>query len=340
MKRLRTNGQKAPVRTWLLFGSAVAASCALHVSAVSAEESPEGTVVSDSTKKDCRYEGNGKKDSANGGSSELELFPENDVFRPLWADPKQPQFFAAWQSTSIRNPLTTTASRTTHLSLGSVGFGDNFGLVGKRNGCNGWQLGLLPGVFAQFNLDTGSTDLINADYVIGIPVSFRSGLFSGRARLFHQSSHLGDEFLLNNPNVNRVNLSFEVLEAILSLDAPGGWGRIYGGGSTTLHVEPSNLDRNAMHWGVELRGPTIKAPLLARPIPGSRVTPIFGADFQAFEELKWSINSNVVGGLEWSKAGADRRFRLLVNYYYGYSPYGQFFGTKLEMIGFGVYLSF
>ena len=47
-----------------------------------------------------------------------------------------------------------------------------------------------------------------------------------------------------------------------------------------------------------------------------------------------------LAGSNGPRLGLDRRFRLLVNYYYGYSPYGQFFGTKLEMVGFGLYLSF
>lgn len=266
---LDANGQKATLRTWLLFGSAVVASCAWHVFPVSAEEPAKEAVVTDSTKKDCRYEGIGEK--SNGGASGLELFPENDVFRPLWADPKQPQHFMSWQATRVRS------GNESSFNMGSVGFGDNFGLIGKRNGCDGWQIGVLPGVFAQFDLDRHSKDLLNADYVIGIPISFRNGLFSGRFRLFHQSSHLGDEFLLNNPGVNRVNLGFEVVEAILSLDAPGGWGRIYGGGARAFHVEPSNIDPNSVHWGFELRGPTIAAPLLVKPMPGTRLTPVFGS---------------------------------------------------------------
>lgn len=315
-------------RTCLLFWAALVFPCMFSVLPASAEEA----VVTDSTKKDCRYEGVGMT-SSNGGSSSLEVFPENDVFRPLWADPKQPQLFAAWQSTRVR-------SNNTSVALGTVGFGENFGLIGKRNGCNGWQIGILAGVFAQFNLDEHSKDLINADYVVGIPFSWRTGLFSGRVRLFHQSSHLGDEFVLNNPGVSRVDYGFEVLEAILSLDAPRGWGRLYGGGATALHVTPSGIDRNSVHWGTELRAPTVVAPLLARYLPRLRLTPVFGADFQAFEELSWTINTNVAGGVEWSSAGSDRRFRLLINYYNGYSPYGQFFGTKLEMVGFGVYISF
>lgn len=263
----------------------------------------------------------------------MEAFPENDVFRPLWADPKQPQFFASWQATRIR-------SNNTSANLGSVGFGDNFGLIGRRNGCNGWQVGILAGVFAQFDMDAASSDLINADYIIGIPVSWRSGLISARVRLYHQSSHLGDEFLLGRPGFNRVNLSFEAVEAIVSLDAPGGWGRVYAGGSTLIHREPATLDRNGVHWGIELRGPTIVAPILAGSLPRLRLTPVLGTDFQTFEELHWIINTNVIGGVEWSKAGTDRRFRLLLNYYHGVAPYGQFFAQKIEMVGGGLYLSF
>ncbi len=228
---------------------------------------------------------------------------------------------------------------TTPISiLASVGFGDNFGLVGRRHGCNGWQVGVLGAVFAQFNLDSGSNDLLNADYNIGIPVSWRSGLFSTRVRVYHNSSHLGDEFLLRNPGVTRVDLSFEALEAILSLDAPGGWGRVYAGGTYLVHVSPSTLDKNGVQWGFELRGPTIAAPILR--LPGLRLTPVLGSNFHTWEELDWSINTNVLAGLEWSKAGADRRFRLLLNYYYGYAPYGQFFALKIEQVGLGLYLNF
>ena len=158
--------------------------------------------------------------------------------------------------------------------------------------------------------------------MIGFPVSWRKGLLSTRLRVFHQSSHLGDEFLLGNPGVKRVNLSFEALDAIISLDAEGGWGRVYGGGSYLMHCEPATLDPIGAQWGFELRGPTIAAPIVGRQVPSLRLTPVFGADFKSFEALNWIVNTNVVGGVEWSKAVGDRRFRLLLNYYHGFAPYG------------------
>jgi len=224
------------------------------------------------------------------------------------------------------------------VNVGSVGFGENFGFYTKRQGCNGWQVGLLAGVFSQFNLDAPSSDLINADYIVGIPLSWRHGAWSTRVRLYHQSSHVGDEFLLENPGFNRVNLSFEEVEAIVSYEHR--WIRMYAGGGYLIHREPSQLDRNRVQWGMELRGPAVDSPFLGHVMPGLQLTPVLGADFKTFEELRWIVNQNVTGGFEWSRPGAKRRFRFLVNYYRGFYPYGQFFSEKVESVGFGFYLAF
>lgn len=293
---------------------------ALTVSQVGAEDATEKPV---SAVLDCRYEQSevGSRQSA---------FPKDDVFRPLMADPKQPQFFASWQATRARTDRT-------YANLGSVGFGENFGFYTRRDGCNGWQVGLLAGVFSQFNLDAPSSELINTDYIVGIPLSWRSGAWSTRVRLYHQSSHLGDEFLLGRPGFNRVNLSFEEVEGILSYDYR--WARFYAGGGYLVDREPATLDRIRAQWGFELRGPTMDSPILGTVVAGLRITPVLGTDFKSFEELNWVINTNVVGGIEWSMDGSTRRLRVLLNYYHGFNPYGQFFAQKIEAVGFGLYLA-
>jgi hypothetical protein len=270
-------------------------------------------------------------ETLQGNQRTSTAFPDDDVFRPVLADPKQPQFFAAYQAVRLTDDRKS-------VNVGSVGFGENFGFYTQREGCNGWQVGLLAGVFAQFNLDAPSSDLINADYVIGIPVSWRQGPWSTRARLYHQSSHVGDEFLLGNPGFNRVNLSFEEAEALVSYDYR--WARVYAGGGYLIHREPSTLDRAKVQWGGELRGSTMISPVLSKQLAGLQMTPVLGADFKTFEELQWFINASVVGGFEWSREGSNRRFRLLVNYYHGFNPYGQFFNQKIESVGAGLYLAF
>ena len=82
------------------------------------------------------------------------------------------------------------------------------------------EFGIQAGVFAIFDLDAESLDLINADYLIGIPLVFRKGNFSNMTRIFHQSSHLGDEFLLRGRAEKRVNLSYEAGNSIFSYNLP------------------------------------------------------------------------------------------------------------------------
>ena len=261
-----------------------------------------------------------------------EFFPSDDVFRPLLADPKQPQFFAQWHVTQFRNQKTSA-------NIGSIGVGENFGFYTRRQGCNGWQVSLLTGIFAQFNLDEKNAELINSDFNVGVPLTWRSGNWSARLRFYHQSSHLGDEFLLSRPGFNRVNLTYEEVDAIISYDYK--WLRLYGGGGVLVNRDPSTIDRNHVHWGFEARGPFVPMHvfgLLTQPLA---LTPLLTADFKAVEEVGWLINTNLLAGFDMSKVGSFRRFRILFNFYHGYFPYGQFFNQqKVQWAGVGAYFMF
>src|SRR2546423_11826990 len=65
--------------------------------------------------------------------------PPGAVFQPLLADPKEPQFFAAylWERSPRLAPR-----------LGSVGFGQTIGVGNGRT----WQVAIAAAVFSQFNL--------------------------------------------------------------------------------------------------------------------------------------------------------------------------------------------
>ncbi|NIQ57739.1 MAG: DUF1207 domain-containing protein, partial [Gemmatimonadetes bacterium] len=67
---------------------------------------------------------------------------------------------------------------------------------------------------------------------------------------YHQSSHLGDEFLLRT-DLPRENLSFEALDLILSQEV--GPVRGYVGGELLFNREPETLESTLAHGGVELR---------------------------------------------------------------------------------------
>src|SRR3569623_753759 len=159
----------------------------------------------------------------------VEPLPPYAIFAPLLADPRQPQF-------SVRYPRYHSSG--SEFTAAAVSFGEYFGFAsGLWRAASISQVGLQGAVFGLFNLDAPASDLGNADYWIGIPLSYRRGPWSVLTRLYHQSSHLGDEFLLGHPGVNRINLSYEELEAIGSLDLDSE--RLFGGGGYMVHSEPN-----------------------------------------------------------------------------------------------------
>jgi hypothetical protein len=258
-----------------------------------------------------------------GITGEAETFPTGNLFRPLLADPKQAQFFAS---------IDRFKSSGKRYTMASVGFGETFGMYrffGSREG-DGLQLSVEGALFAQFNLNTTSYDLINADYTIGIPVTYRYGDNSLRFRIYHQSSHLGDEFLQSLNPPERVNLSYEAIDLIYSREWRG-W-RVYGGGEYLVHKEPADLKPMSAHWGIEYRG--------SKPLVWNG-RPIAGVDMKSFEEHNWAINTSVKAGLEFGHPNpGQRRLRLMAEWYKGFDPRGQFYNNKVEYYGMGISLGF
>jgi hypothetical protein len=260
--------------------------------------------------------------------------PHGDVWCPLVADPKATRTFASLLRHESGDNLADD-----ELDIASVGIGDSFGL-GRWNGGkpgDGIQFSLTAGVFAQFDLGTPSYDLLNADYIVGLPITMRKGWFSSRLRIYHQSSHLGDEYLLREPpdRQDHENLSFESLEWILSAD--GGPLRLYGGGEMFFRREPEDLGQFLAHGGLEFRP-------LARVIPlgslgGFRF--VAAGDVKSSEEQDWKPAISARAGLEYDRAGGvdvtARRYGIFFEFYTGPSPYGQFFREKVRLIGAGIH---
>jgi len=257
------------------------------------------------------------------------LFPQGDFFCPLVSDPKEPRSFASFLKGT--SPPEDGALGAMDTDVGSVGIGDSFGFyrwAGATPG-DGVQIGIAAAVFAQFDLATSSLDLINTDFVVGIPLTYRRGEFSARFRLYHQSSHLGDEFLLRE-EPERVNLAFESLELILSRAM--GPARLYGGGEYLFNREPDDLEEWLAHAGVEVRfGPRGGANFIS------------AVDVKSSEEQDWkpawSVRSGVEGGWGRDPGHPPRRWSLLLEYYDGPSPYGQFYREQVRFYGLGLQLS-
>ena len=276
------------------------------------------------------------------GPLEGVLLPDNDLFRPLLADQREPRFFADYRRIDFQGSANVLAEgRGNTINGGLVGFGGAFGFWGlrQRRGCDGLQVSMFGAVFAQFNLDAPKRDLLNADYIVGPEVTLRRGDWSGRLRFYHQSSHLGDKFLLNygiEHGVLDQNLSFEIVDGLLSLDDE--WWRLYaGGGLVVLSSRAPDLTTTPgfLQWGFELRGPAWRPWAWLKK---TSLRPVFGANFTSVQATGWNVNTSLSGGLEWASPGGAHRVRLLLEYQRGLVPFGQFFFGRTQ--NFGVELQF
>lgn len=242
--------------------------------------------------------------------------PTGDLFQPLIADPTQPQFFAAtlW----VTSPRLVT-------QLASVGVGENIGLL--RGSGGGWQVSVAAGVFSQFDLRRPSNDLVNTDYLVGLPFTWRHGDLSGRLQYYHHSSHLGDEYVLRT-NPTRINLSFECLEALLA-DELGEF-RVYGGGEILLRREPRDLNRLLLHGGVEWRG--------RRPAVRGHGAFFLAFDAKASQQRRWQLGMSGRAGIAFG-SGSGRHWNLQLHGYSGPVPFSQFYEENIESVGVGLHFA-
>jgi hypothetical protein len=243
------------------------------------------------------------------------------LFQPLLADPRWPHFSAAFQryvdDRQVRD-------------VGATTFGESFSLV--RFG-GPWdatmELGIQAGVFAIFDLDAESSDLINADYLVGVPLTTKWGNLSNHTSVFHQSSHLGDEFLLRGRADKRVNLSYEAVGSLFSYNLPAGF-RVYAGGGYIFRKEPGDLEPWSTQVGLEFASPW--------PLLGGALRPVAGVDVQHREEGGWETDLSLRAGVQFQNPNFfSRKMQLLLEYYRGQSPNGQFYERNIESLGIGVH---
>lgn len=265
---------------------------------------------------------------AHGGQRTSQASAPEILFAPLTADPKEPHYFV-----SLLRTRAHSVDRT--VTLGSVGLGQDFALWSRSGTSQNWAVSLQAGVMAQFDLDRSSSyALLNTDFVVGLPVAWRRGRQSARLRIYHQSSHLGDEYLLQNPSATPVDVSFEELEGIVARDAADGRGRAYAGSGLLLRRHP-DMDRAKLLAGFEWKARPRKHSAGGTSFESNLVA---GAEVKLLAELGWKANVRMILGVGLARGRGTRGIRILAEYYHGSYPYGQFFREDVDHLGLGIHI--
>jgi hypothetical protein len=260
--------------------------------------------------------------SLSAAAQGYETFPTGTVFRALLADPAEPRVFAS------RLDVKRDAGKFDAVFLG-VGY--DFGLLRRRsdNPAYGWQLSVFGSIDSLFNLDLPGDALVNTDFRFGFPLTWRNGPLSMRARLYHQSSHLGDELILGGNAPRRVDLSFEALD-LLAAWARAGW-RLYGGAGYVLRTSSERYEGGSLQAGFDY----VSAPVLL----GARLTA--GLDVKWLEAADWRSGVSAKAGFKVGRQTLERQgLRLLLEFYEGFAPFGQFFVEDIRYRGLTLQFDF
>ena len=250
------------------------------------------------------------------------ILPRDEIFEPLLADPQWPRFSAEYQWRLGSDEFER---------VGAVSFGETFALLRSREYAWGeWEFGLHANVDAIFDLTEKGLDLSNEDYLFGLTGAIRTSGVTTQLRVYHVSSHVGDEYLIANGG-GREDVSFEAIDVLVSHE-PFEWMRVYAGGGVYLDPSPS-YDPVTTEMGIELTS--------SRSFISGRLTPIAAMDIQLRQQNDWTPDLAILSGVRFARPGDDvRRIEVVVRYYNGRSPEGQFFRHKIESLGLGLRLGF
>jgi hypothetical protein len=270
----------------------------------------------ESNNKSLQTQRNTSKDTEIDGT-----LPNHPLFEPLIADPKWPRFSLAYHY-YLKDRMTKHAF--------SPNFGASFGLYRAEAKSLEWEIGIQAGLFALMDIGKTPSALINADYFVGLPVSYRSEPWSGLIRLYHVSSHLGDEFMLTpeGKKTQRINLSYEGIDVLLSYNF--GNTRFYGGSGYIIHKEPSYYKPLKIQGGVEYYSSTT--------FLNGRLRPVGGIDIKAEEHGKWMPGISCKAGVQLENSSLiSSKVQLMLEFYSGKSIHGQLYKDSVKYIGIGLH---
>lgn len=256
--------------------------------------------------------------------------PQNTLlFQPLIADPRQ-----VMNAASLRFNDDVIGKH-----VGAVSFGGDFILIRLKDVLywhGDMDLGIQAGIFSVFDLDHVDEAMVNTDFFVAALVTYAFDRWSFRFRLWHLSSHIGDEFLLANPDFERKNLSDNGIDFFASYQI-GYVVRVYAGVGDIL-TRDREFPEHPLYfeWGSEIR------------VFGGRdcfnrlyVQPFLAMNFRSWGEHDFDIDQTYALGVEWSKLqGVGRKFRIYIEYHNGFSKEGQFVKERADYVAIKVNYGF
>lgn len=273
---------------------------------------------------------------AQGPDGHVHWFPRRRLFPAAVADPAEPRFAGGFIRTDLlaQKPrerpdfLLDPEIQSGGEVMALVHVGGAFSLLQLDAGTGRVGIGLELGDAVRFRIERDSRDELATDWVVALPIEGAWGPWAARFRLIHRSSHLGDEFLLNN-SARRIEIGGDGVDLYASRRL--GPLRAYAGGEWVFYSE---IDRSELPGVRERDHAQAQAGLEGEWRPWRAGSPwrlVGGVDWQAASRTRWRGQTALAAGIR--LAGADRSITLLARAFHGASTAGEFFLTPETFYG-------
>ena len=204
-----------------------------------------------------------------------------------------------------------------------VVLGENFPVLALRRGPRPITLGFGPQVYARFSLGDRKSALISNDWVVGLNTTAVLGPWTLTGELYHESSHLGDEYG-DRFGASRIDWTREVAAAWVS----------YGNGPVrvTGNLSYALLDE----LGLDRPGASLAADFDGRPVGrllGRTVRPLAGVFFEGAAATSWRISGSLRLGMAIATDLGHRELGIALIAHDGLSTQRQFFRRESRYVG-------
>jgi hypothetical protein len=263
------------------------------------------------------------------------FLPRVHYFQPLVADPLEPRMSLSLMRTNVFEragegrerpafafPDPDDAARDVNVGAGIGGSIPLFHLK-EWPGRGGIVASAQLGVFSRFRIEYPSRDDVGQDWFVGMPFEITYDKFTGRFRIMHRSSHIGDE-LVQVTGAERIEFGGEYADFLAGYRPMAGV-RVYGGGTWNFRSYTERLPALRLrdrHDTFQLQA-GVDAELFRTPEAHTGWTA--GVDWQAAQRTNWRSQFAFAGG--WQARVRGQGTKILLRYVHGPSSMGEFFLT-------------
>jgi hypothetical protein len=205
---------------------------------------------------------------------------------------------------------------------GEVVLGENFPLVALKGGRRPIVLGFGSQVYGRFSLSDSKSALISTDWVVGLNTTAALESWVLTLEVYHESSHLGDEYGDRFP-ADRLDWTREVVAGWVSYLA-GMWR--FTAGTSYVVKDELDLPAPAGSVGVDFRGKSQR-------FLGGHVRPVGGIFTEAGAATNWRVSTSAKLGVAFATGAASHDISLGLIAHDGLSTQRQFFRQESQYIG-------